>query len=173
MATQRFLAFVGNKISEVVASVTSAGAGDAGKLVAFGNDGKLDISVFPAGVGADTATLTASEALTAGAFINVWNNAGTPSVRNADGSAGANGGKPADGFVLVGAAASSQVLVYFAGINTSVTGQVAGPVYLSATTAGGTANTGATAAGQTFQQVGTALSATSIQFENEPYYLRA
>lgn len=173
MATQRFLAFVGNKISEVVATVVSAGAANAGQLVATDNNGKVDISVLPAGVGADTATMTASEAITAGAFVNVWSNAGVGSVRNADASAGANGGKPADGFVLVAAAASASVLVYFGGVNSAVTGQVPGPVFLSPTTPGGAVATGATAAGQTFQQLGTALSATAIQFENEQYYLRA
>lgn len=174
MATQRVLQLTAaGKLTEYVAAVASAGAATAGQLVATDNNGKLDITLFPAGLGADTATMVASEALAAGAFVNVWNNAGVASVRNADGSAGANGGKQADGFVLASAASGATVLVYFQGINTAVTGQTAGLVFLSATTPGGSSSTGPTAAGTTFHQIGMAISPTAIQFDPEVFIVRA
>lgn len=52
-------------IQEALAPTTSAGAGDAGKLPGLDSNGKLDISFMPTGVGGDTQTLTAGEALSA------------------------------------------------------------------------------------------------------------
>lgn len=50
--------------STIVNSKTSsAGAGDSGKLPALDAAGLLDSSFMPVGVGADTAPITASEAL--------------------------------------------------------------------------------------------------------------
>ena len=56
---------IGGAISRVVAAVTSA----ADSLVATGGDGKIDISFLPAGVGADTKVIAASENLAAGDFV--------------------------------------------------------------------------------------------------------
>lgn len=173
MATQRLLALIGGKLAEYIPLLSSAGAGSSGSVPALDGTGKLDITFMPSGLGADVAIMTASEAIPAGAFVNVWNNAGVPSVRNADGSAGANGGKQADGFVLSAMTSGATGLVYFGGVNTAVTSQTPGVVYLSATTAGGLSPTGAAAAGQTYQEIGMALSATSIQFDRQMPILRA
>ena len=130
--------------------------------MALDSTGFLAVSLLPTGVGPDTATLTASEALSAGSFINVWNNAGTPSARKADASVS---GKEAHGFVLSAFASGAQALVYFYGRNTAVTGQTAGPVYLSAATPGGATSTAPSGAGQTVQRIGVAVSASEINFE--------
>ena len=71
---------------EVEGTVVSAGAGNAGDIPALDATGKLDMSVMPNGIGADTAIIEASESLTAGDFVNIYNNTGTAIVRKADAS---------------------------------------------------------------------------------------
>lgn len=119
-------------ITEEAAVQASAGAGDAGKIIALDTAGKIDNSMMPVGIGADTAVLVASEALSAGSFVNVWNDAGTAKVRKADAT---TAGKEAHGFVLSAVSLSANATVYFEGTNTGVTGQTGGKVFL-ATTAG-------------------------------------
>lgn len=149
---------------------TSGGASDAGKLILTNGSGKLDSTVLPTGIGADTSAMTASEALTAGALVSVWSNAGTQNARNADGS---TTGKEAVGFVLASVAQGSTATVYFAGQITGLTGLTAGPVFLSDTTPGGITATPPTTAGHICQQVGTAISATVVDFGKYPSIQRA
>jgi hypothetical protein len=139
----------------------SAGAGDAGKLVALDSTGRIDSSMMPVGIGADTKSIVASEALAAGDLINVWNNAGTANARKADGS---TTGKEAHGFVLAGVAQGASATVYFEGANTQCTGLTPGPQFLSVT-AGKTSAAAPSAAGQTVQRVGFAVSATEMNFD--------
>lgn len=141
---------------------TSAGAGDAGKVVVLDSAGKLDSSMMPTGIGEDSLNIVASEALTGGDFINVWNNAGTANVRKAD---AASAGKEAHGFVLTSYAQSASAKVYFEGTNTACSGLTPGVQFLSSTTAGKTASAPPTGTGKVCQRVGLALSATSINFE--------
>lgn len=152
----------------VNAVTSSAGAGSSGQIPALNAAGRLDTTFMPVGVGADTVSLTASEALSAGAFVNIWNNSGTANVRNADGS---TTGKWAHGFVLAAVSSSASGTVYLSGLNTSVTGATVGPVYLS-TTPGSSTSTAPSSSGQTLQLLGVATSATSIQFTpGVPIYL--
>ena len=95
------------------------------------------------------------------ALVNIWTSSGTVSARNADGS---TTGKQADGFVLSAVASGGQATVYLSGLDTAVTGLTAGLAYLSATTAGGVSTTGATTAGQTYQQVGVVTATGVLQF---------
>lgn len=170
MATQRILAFIAGKIQELIPAASSAGAASAGQVVALNNAGTIDVTMMPSGVGPDTATLPATEAIAAGAYVNVFSNAGVFSVRNADGS---TAGKQADGFVLAAIASGGTGTVYLAGINTAVSGQVPGLVYLSASNIGAGATAGATVAGQTYQQLGLAISATAVQFDPQLPIIRA
>lgn len=148
--------------STIVNSKTSSvGAGDAGKIVALDGSGKIDSTMMPVGIGADTVAITASENLSAGDFVNVWNDAGTPKVRKADATVA---GKEAHGFVLGAVISGGQATVYFEGTNTGVTGQTAGRVFLS-TTAGLATATAPSASGNVVQVIGVATSATSINFE--------
>ena len=96
MAAKKYISLVSGILTEIQALVTSAGAGDDGKLVALDSAGKLDNSVMPVGIGADTAAITASEALAAGDLVNIWNSSGFK-VRKADAT---TPGKEAHGFVL-------------------------------------------------------------------------
>lgn len=110
-------------------------------------------------VAADVTPITASEALAAGDWVNVWNSSGTK-VRKANATAA---GKEAVGFVLAAAASSAIAYVYFDGTNTGVTGQTVGKVFLS-TTAGSGTTTAPTASGNVVQRIGTAVSATAVKF---------
>lgn len=162
VGTRTFLQNVAGLLQEARAIVASAGAADADKIVATDSSGRIDQSFMPTGIGADTATLTASEALAAGDFVNVWNNAGAFAVRKADGS---TSGKEAHGFVTASVASAGAATVYFEGTNAAVTGQTPGNVFLSATVAGKTQATAPTGTGQTVQRLGSAVSATAINVE--------
>jgi len=164
MAGNKYIANSAGTLTEVAANQVSAGAGDAGKIVALDATGRIDTSMMPTGIGADTAAITTSEALAAGDFVNVFNNAGTPNVRKADASVA---GKEAMGFVLAAFGAAATATVFFEGTNTQVTGQTAGKVFLSATTPGKTTSTAPATAGQVVQVVGFATSATTVNCQIE------
>ena len=169
-AVQRILALVTGKITEYIPLTASAGAASAGQVIATNSAGTLDVTLLPSGVGPDTQSLTASEAISAGAYVNIYSNAGAFAVRNADGS---TTGKEADGFVLAAVASGGQATVYLSGINNAVTGQVPGLVFLSDTSVGAGATNGATTPGHTYQQLGLAISATAVQFDPQLPIIRS
>ena len=161
------LHLVNNRPTEVEANVASAGAGDAGKLVALDSAGLIDPSMMPAGIGADTISIASSENLTAGDYVNIWNDSGTAKARKADAST-ASAGKRAHGFVLANVTSPANATVYFEGKNTAVTGLTAGTTYvLSHSTPGGVVAlaSGTSTAGHILQVVGSANSDTSINTE--------
>jgi len=162
MAAKKYIALVSGILTEIQALVTSAGAGDDGKLVALDASGKLDNSVMPVGIGADTAAITASEALSAGDLVNIWNSTGFK-VRKADAS---TAGKEAHGFVLAAVSNGATATVYFEGSNTQKSGLSPGPYFLS-TTPGAITQTPPSTAGQVVQVVGFATSATVLNFQSE------
>lgn len=161
MAAKKLLRLIGGVITEVFGVQTSAGAANAGDIVALDDTGRLDNSMMPVGIGSDTAVIDASEGLAAGDWINVWNDGGAAKVRKADATAA---GKEVNGFVLAAVTSGNPATVYFEGTNTQVTGQTPGPVWLQ-TTAGAGGATAPSASGNLVQQVGVALSATSVNFE--------
>lgn len=160
MAAKKFLRNIAGTITEIFGVVTSAGAGNDGDIPALDSTGRLDISLMPVGIGADTKVIVASEALAAGDFVNVWNSTGAK-VRKADAT---TDGKKAHGFVLASVLSAGNATVYFEGTNTQVTGQTPGDVFLT-TTAGIASATAPSASGNVVQRVGVALSATEISFE--------
>lgn len=163
MAAKKYLSIVAGVFTEIAATVTSAGAGDDGKLVALTSSGVLDTSVMPSGIGADTQAITASEALSAGDVVNVWNSTGAK-VRKADAT---TAGKEAHGFVLASVSSSATATVYFEGNNTAVTGLTPGAQYLS-TTAGTVTTTAPSGSGNVVQRVGFATAATNLNFQSQP-----
>lgn len=107
-------------------------------------------------------TAVASEALSAGNFVQVWNNSGSLNVRKADGS---TTGKEANGFVVSAFSSSDVATVYFVGVNDQLSGLTVGSrYYLDGTTAGAITATPVTTSGKTHQFVGKALSATSLAY---------
>jgi len=149
--------------SIINSKASSAGAGDAGKIVALDGAGRIDTTMMPVGIGADTQSITASEALAAGDFVNIWDSSGAK-VRKADATVA---GKEAHGFVTAAVASAASATVYFEGSNNNVTGQTPGPVFLS-TTAGAATATAPTGTGNVVQRIGFATSATAINFQSQP-----
>ncbi len=149
---------------EIAASQTSGGAGSAGQIVALNASGVLDSTLFPAGFGEASITAPASEALAAGAMVNLWSNAGVLNVRNANAT---DATKPVSGFVTAAFSSSATATVYFFGqIVTGVSGLTIGaPVYL-ATTAGVVTPTAPSASGNLVCILSqAAISATSFVLE--------
>lgn len=159
----KFLTIETGRTKQELAIQTSAGAGDASKLVRTDAGGKWDLSLMPSGIGPDTKAIITSEILSAGAIVNIWDDAGTPKARNADATAV---GKEADGFVLAGAGSGASATVYFEGINTQLAAMTGGTrMYLSAATPGAVTATPPSGSGNVSQYLGKALSATEVSFE--------
>lgn len=155
MAAPRYLANISGFITMVVAAVTSA----ANSIVATDSTGRIDISMMPVGIIADTVIATASEAISAGALVNFYNNAGTINVRNADST---NASKPAHGFVLASVLSSGTATVYNLGQqNTAATGLTVGSVYFLSTVGALTATPPSTS-GNLVQEVGVAITTTQL-----------
>lgn len=167
MAAKKFLRLVSGIFTEIAGVVTSAGAGNAGDIVALDDTGKIDVSVLPTGVGAETVVVPASEALSDGDFVNLWDDSGTTKARKADAS---TTGKEANGFVLAGVSGGASATVYLSSqINTHRTGLTpAARYWLSDSTPGGITATPPTGAGKTSQIVGKASAAGTLIFNPEP-----
>lgn len=164
---QRSLQLINGRITEVEASVVSTGVADAGKLPALDPSGRLDQSMMPVGIGADVQVLPSSENLTAGDYVNIWNDSGTARVRKADASF-AGAGKRAHGFVKENVTAPANATVYFEGSNDSLTSLTPGTTYvLSHTTPGGVVAlaSATTTAGHILQVIGESTSDTIINTE--------
>lgn len=148
------------QLAEVEATTSSAGAGDAGKIVGLDSSGKIDTSMMPAGIGAETEAMIASETLSAGDLVNIFDDSGTRKARKAD----ASNSRRAHGYVLSGVTSAATATVYMEGALTGLTGLTIGvPYYLS--TAGGHTATAPTTSGYLSQEIGVAASTTVISFE--------
>jgi hypothetical protein len=161
MAGQGFLARVAGKTKQIFGIQTSAGAGDAGKLIAAGTDGKLDSSFMPTGIGANQVVVPATEALSAGQFINLYNVTGTLSARLADNS----NNRAAWGYVTAAVTSGAQATVYRLNtVNANLSGLTPGSDYWLGV-AGGTIAAPldpVTGTGKMDQYLGVAKSATEL-----------
>ena len=169
MAGKKYLQLGTSGIEEKASTDSSAGVGSAGDIVALDGSGKIPLNMMPSGIGPATKALVASEAITAPALVNVWNDAGTAKVRKADAATN----KPANGFILASVASAASADVYFEGEVTGMSGLVAGKVWLSATVPGATQAAIPTTAGHIAQSVGWVTSATTLDFESGDAILRA
>lgn len=161
----KYLALLAGKLKEVAGLVTSAGAGDAGKIPALDGSGRLDNSMMPVGIGQESETIEATENLAAGDFVNIYNSSGVK-CRKADASGGAS--KKAHGFVLAAVTSGQNATVYYGNLNTSVAGLTPGAEYfLSHSTPGGVVAAGGltTTAGHIVQRLGVASLATELLTE--------
>lgn len=150
---------VGGKLTQVEATVVSAGAGDAGEIVALDSSGKIDVSVLPTGVGPNVKVILASENIGAGKYVNIYDNTGTENVRLADNS----NSREAHGFLLDAVTSGNNATVYFEGTNNDLSGLTPGARQFLGTAGGVTATPPTFAGGaQISQLVGTAISATEI-----------
>ena len=156
----KYISLASGQLTEIEATVTSAGAGDSGEIVALDSTGRLSTTVMPVGVVPEVKSIVSSENLTAGDLVNIYNNTGTANVRKADNS----NGRKAHGFVLAGVTSPAAAIVYLEGTITGLTSLTPGAQqYLGVT--GAATETAPTGTGVISQQVGTAISATEISFE--------
>lgn len=118
----KYQALVSGKTKLKEATTTSTGATEAGDIVALDASGKLDASLLPVGVGPDVKLVEASEAISAGDYVNLFDDAGTVKVRLADNS----NGREAHGWVKAAFAPTETATVYFEGPNEDVASGTAG-----------------------------------------------
>ena len=165
--------------AEIQPVVTSAGAGSAGLLAQLDGTGKFDISTMPTGIGADTQSIVCSENLSAGDFVNIYNNGGTVTCRKA---LAVDNTKPANGFVKSAFTSAATALVYVRGLNpnvalgTFVVGDIGSKVFLSPSTSGGVTKTIPATTGNIAQCIGSidAVGATvTVNFSENPFTVRA
>lgn len=163
----RFIDVLNGVLTQLVPITTSAGVGDASKMIQTDASGKIDDTLLPASVTIQAKTFPASEDLTAGDMVNIWLDTATWKVRKAAGSTA----RIADGYVNAGFTSGSTATVYMEGFNTQVSGLSPGICWLGA--AGAITQTPpATGSGGISQIVGKALSATELEFEsNDPITL--
>lgn len=160
MSTNRFIGLINGVRTWYTALAVSAGVADANKIIMTGPDGLISSTLMPSGIGAPTQSILATEALSAGDFVNIFNNAGTPNVRKADSS----NGRAANGFVLAGVANAANATVYLDGANTARSALVPGTLYFLST-AGGISTTAPATVGHIIQTIGVATNATTIPFD--------
>jgi hypothetical protein len=163
MAGEKFLKHdAAGGFTETVAPQVG-GAGQENLIPALDATGKLDTTMMPTGIGADTASILCNGALAAGDFVNIYDNAAVVTCRLADASAL---GTRAHGFVMATHLDATMATVYFEGTNdgAGVTGMVGGDVFL-AETAGDATTTAPTTTGSIVQKLGVAISGTSINVE--------
>lgn len=159
-----YVARIAGKFKLVMGLVTSAGAGDTGKIPALDASGRLSTTMMPVGVIADTISLPTTENLAAGDQVNIYDNAGTVSGRKADAT---TTGKPSDGFVLAATTSPAAALIYcdHGASITGLSGLTKGADYwLSAAAPGGVTPTPVTGAGKLDQYIGKAMSATELRY---------
>jgi hypothetical protein len=148
------------QIAEVAATQTSAGGADANKIPALDSTGRLDSSMMPVGITADTKTYNASGALSAGDFVYITS--GSLIAR----ASAAVAGNAAMGFVLAASLSGAAATIYFEGRNTALSGLTPGArYYLSDSVAGGLTTAPVTGTGKMHQFLGYAISATELDFE--------
>ena len=150
-------------------TVTAGGGANANKVPALDSNGQLAESMMPSGIGADSKSMTASEALSAGDIVNVHDSSGAK-VRKADATAT---GKNAVGFAPSAISNGASGTVNFEGTISGLSGLTIGATYYLATTAGGITATPPSGSGNVVQKVGTAISATELSFEPGTIVVRA
>lgn len=107
-------------------------------------------------------TVQASEALAAGAWVNVYDAAGADRVRNANGS---DPLKFCNGFVLAAVSSGGNAKVFHFGLNSVVTVPATiSELYLSDATPGGHTATAPSASGSIVQPLGLSRSGVGVFF---------
>lgn len=203
MPAPRFIQLVSGALKSVVALVTSAGAGDADKIVATDAAGRLDGTLMPGGAPVNTSSgapdagklpkLDGSGKLDS-TMMPSGIGADTLSVVTSENLAGGDTvnlwndggvikarkadatvtGKRAHGFVLGATTSGQSATVYFDGTVTGLSGLTLGATYYQHTTAGALTATPPSGAGNVVQEVGVATSATTLEFSpSEPVELAA
>lgn len=122
--------------------------------------------VGTATLAAPSASIQASEALTAGQLVNLYTSAGAARIRKANAT---DSSKPANAFTLASISSGASGAIYFVGqIITGLSGLTPGTTYYLDTTGGAITATPPSSSGNGVQEVGVALSATTLLFHPKP-----
>lgn len=144
--------------AEQEATISSAGAGDSGKIVALGSDGRLNSNMMPVGIAPETVSFVASESLTAGDFVNLHLDTGVLKGRKADNS----NGRRAHCYVIASVSSAATGTGYTDGTNANLSGLTIAAQYFLGTSGGVTATVPAAGATVIVQPLGIAKSATEL-----------
>lgn len=132
---------------------TGAGAG-------LGGDGSVSTGVYITG-------LIATEAIAAGAPINIYYSGGQPCMRNANAAPASQ--FPCHGFANAAASTSGTAPVYTDGyVGGVLSGLVPGQDYYLGTGPGSISTTGPTASGSIYQRIGVGLTTTTLEIDRDP-----
>jgi len=151
----KFINLENGKLKQNDAIGSSAGVGDAGKVVKLDGTGRLDVSFLPVGVGPDVKIVASSENFAAGDYVNLYEDTGVTKARLAD----ASNGRTAHGFVKAATTSPANATVFFEGPNENLSGLTIGErVYLD--TVGQVTQTPRTTGIHQF--LGVAIAATQV-----------
>jgi hypothetical protein len=144
---------------EAEAINSSAGAGDANKVVATNTAGKIDITLFPSGIAGDIYVVIAGENISAGDLVSI-------SSANTVVRADADNNRIAHGIALeaITAAATGEV-AFGSYVASGFSGLTPGTKYYLSTTPGTITATIPTGAGVLVQPVGVAKANDEFYFE--------
>ena len=171
MAAQKFLSKgqTPGTFDEKIPVVFSVGTPDAGRLVAVGDNGRIEQSLLPY-----IYEIEVGEALVAGDFINIYYEGGKKLVRKAS---AVDTTRPAHGFVRAAYDVAGIAFVYTKGINDAVPNAglltpetvLGREICLSATTPGAMETVCPAAPGQIIQPMGRIVDVTptiiSVDFD--------
>tara|TARA_R110002153_G_scaffold136399_2_gene286299 strand:+ start:2716 stop:3225 length:510 start_codon:yes stop_codon:yes gene_type:complete len=159
MAGKKYMQLVNGKKSLTKSKDLSTGAADAGEIVALNAEGKIDSTMLQ---DIDNTNVPASEDLSSGDYVNIFDDGGVVKARKADNS----NNRPAHGYVKDNVVAPANVTVFFEGTNANLSALTEGSrQYLG--TAGSAVETpldptNAADDGKIHQLLGVAISATEV-----------
>jgi hypothetical protein len=119
MAGNKYMKLESGKKALQAANDVSAGAADAGKIVALDSAGKIDPSML---TDQDVSNLVAFENMAAGDYVNLFLDSAVIKARLADNS----NDRPAHGYIDDTVTAAANVNVFFEGSNTNLSGLTIG-----------------------------------------------
>lgn len=122
----KYMTLNGGKRQLTEAADSSAGVANAGDIVALDSSGLIDPSMLPT---TGTKSIEVGEAVSAGDFVEIYDDGGTTKIRPADNS----NGREANGYVKTSALVAANVNVFFDGANSSLSGLSAGSRYYLST----------------------------------------
>lgn len=162
MAAPRYSSWLAGKFQQIVAVIVSAGAADGEKIVATDTNGRLHQSLMPSGIVPDQKTGIASGAISANDLCYIMSDG---KIARASAAAGGN---EAVGWATAAAVDGASVTIQMEGIMTT-TGLTPGAAYfLSDATPGAlliSPGPATSLANKLGQFIGTAISATELEFE--------
>lgn len=158
-------------IPHLLSAITSSGGnGSADRVVATGPNGKLDSSLLPPEVAITTESREATEGLSAGTFVNEYDDAGVTKVRLAD----LTNSRPATGFVTTAYTIGQTATILPLGQNNdALIGLIPGLQYFASLDNPGGIMTGlqldaALSTGDSIQSLGLATSTTVLETGKYP-----